>query len=96
MLFKGVLPAKGPQRTPGDITVKEGIVVHHDALQRVTSPKPAVTLDAVQEELTGAQLHGMVGHVIDCVDPIAAAGKAAGTLMGQHLIKEIGILDRDA
>ena len=80
MLFKGVLPPQGPQRTPGYITVKEGIVVYHDALQRVAGPKPTVTLDAVQEELTGAQLHGMVGYVIDCVDPVAAAGKAAGTL----------------
>ena len=63
----GVFAAQLPDGALDAFRIEAQVVVHEVRLYGVARPRPAVTLDAVHEELTRGEVHRVGGNVPDIV-----------------------------
>ena len=82
-----VFAAEQPDGAFDRFAVEEEVVVHQVALYGIPAPHPPVTLDAVDEELTGRQVHGIGTDVPDAVQFLVATPERAAILLREILVE---------
>ena len=81
-----IFTPKQPDSTLHRLTVKEEIVVHQITLNGVSAPHPTITLDAVDEELAGGEVHGVGTHFPDAVQLFVVATEISTIFFGKVFV----------